>query len=104
MRGCSGWRKAVRVPESQEGLRMSGVEISRKPRVRGGGCLARAVARLTCRRRSRGACPARTPLRRGSHIVAAPSARAASSPPCQALCGSSVVQVHPEHLSQVRQL
>lgn len=67
----------------------------------GGGSRPGAVAPLTCRHRSRGRCPARTRPPRGFRTAAAPSARAASSPQRPAPRPSALVEVRPEHLSQV---
>lgn len=86
-RGNSGWRKAGCPPTpSLSPGRVSGfLGLKFRDLHPGVG----AVTPLTCRHRSRAACPAHTPPLCGSRTAAAPSARVASFPPWPALCPSS---------------
>lgn len=68
-KGSSGWSKADRD---------AGHLGPRSPAGPGSEAVGQTRDLLTCRRRSRGACPARTRPPRGSRTAAAPSARAAS--------------------------
>lgn len=72
MSSTSRWRKSVASPHPRRGSGFLGS-------AGGGVSPAVAGAPLTCRHRSRGKCPARTPPPRGSRTAAARSARAASS-------------------------